>query len=274
MQLVGGHGRAEPDRDRAVAVLRTAVDEGVNHLDIAEFYGAGRCNPLIRAALAPFPDDLVLVSKVGAEHDERGGLTAAQRPAQLRASVLANLGSLGVERIDVVDLRRADAPPGIVAAGDQVVDLDSQLAELTALRDEGKIGGIGLSNVSAEQSSAALPAGIACVQNAYGLLDRTSAPVLDLCRLHDIAWVPFFPLGSAFAQYPKVTAHPTVIEVAATLGASPAQVGLAWLLATYPHTLLIPGTADPAHPTENLAAGGVPLDAAAVALLDGIAEGH
>jgi aryl-alcohol dehydrogenase-like predicted oxidoreductase len=191
MQLAGVHGRPGPAPETALAVLRAAVDAGVNHIDTAQFYGAGRCNELIREALAPFPEDLVLVSKVGAEHDERAGrLVPAQRPEQLRASVLANLATLGVERLDVVNLRRLDVPPSIPVEGDQVVDIDSQLAELLALRDEGKIGGIGLSTVSADQLRAALPAGIVCVQNAYSLLDRAGQPVLDVCRAHDIAWVP------------------------------------------------------------------------------------
>ncbi|MFD0448974.1 aldo/keto reductase [Streptomyces indonesiensis] len=271
MQLAGGHVRPAPEPELAVAVLRAAVDEGVNHIDTAEFYSASRCNELIRQALAPYPEDLVLVSKVGAEHDDQGGLVVAQRPEQLRAGVEANLATLGVERLDVVNLRRADAPPGILAEGDQVVDLDSQLAELLALRDEGKIGGIGLSHVTAEQLRHALPAGIACVQNAYSLLDRASQPVLDVCREHDIAWVPFCPLGSAFPHLPKVTGHPAVLEAAASLGATPAQVGLAWLLGTHAHTLLIAGTANPAHMKENIAAGDVRLDRETLATLDGIA---
>ena len=266
MQLAGGPAES------GVAVARDAVAAGVNHIDTAEFYGAGRCNELIRDALAPYPEDLALVSKVGAEHDEQRGLVTAQRPEQLRAQVQANLTSLGVERLDVVNLRRADAPPGLIAEGDQVVDLDSQLAELIALRDEGRIGGIGLSNVSADQLRQALPAGIACVQNAYSLLDRASQPVLDACREHGIAWVPYFPLGSAFPQIPKVTAHPAVIAAATALGVTPAQVGLAWLLETYAQTLLIPGTANPAHVTENIAAGDVHLDRETIETLDRIAE--
>jgi pyridoxine 4-dehydrogenase len=247
-------------------VLHRAIERGVNHIDTAEFYGEGAVNPLIRKALHPYPEDLALVSKVGADHRER--LVPAQRPEELRASVEANLASLGVDSLAVVNLRRADAPPGIVAAGDQVVDLDAQLAELVAMRDEGKIGGIGLSNVSVEQLRQALPAGIVCVQNAHSPLDRVSEPVLDLCREHDIAWVPFFPLGSAFPHLPKATDHPTVIEVAAGLGVTPAQVSLAWALTHYDHTLLIAGTANPAHLDENLAAGDVHLDPATMATLN------
>src|SRR5882757_11341315 len=122
----------------------------------------------------------------------------------------------------------------------------------SALRDEGKIGGIGLSNVSADQVRQALPAGIACVQNSYSVLDRPAEPVLDFCRPHGIAWVPFFPLGSAFPSQPKVTQHPAVVAAAAALGATPAQVGLAWQLAHYAGTLLIPGTVSAQHLDENI----------------------
>jgi aryl-alcohol dehydrogenase-like predicted oxidoreductase len=262
--------RSALDRDAALAILRKAVAAGVNHLDTAQFYGA--CNDLIRAALAPYGHDLVLASKVGAVRDDGAKpvpLVPAQRPAELRAQVEANLASLGAEQVSVVNLRRLDAPPGIIAEGEQRVDLDDQLAELTALRDEGKIGGIGLSNISAGQLRQALPAGIACVQNSYSVLDRTAEPVLEVCRAYGIGWVPFFPLGSAgFATMPKVTDNPTVIAIAAELGVTPAQVGLAWQLAHYGKTLLIPGTANPAHLAENLAAGAVKLPGASLAALD------
>jgi pyridoxine 4-dehydrogenase len=263
-------GRAGVDRDAALAVLRQVVGAGVNHLDTAQFYGP--CNGLIRDALAPYGDDLVLVSKVGADWDARGGLVPAQRPAELRAQVEANLVALGTERLGAVNLRRVDAPPGIIATGEQVVSLDDQLAELVALRQAGKIGGIGLSNVSAGQLEQALPAGITCVQNSYSVLDRAAEPVLDLCRAHGIAWVPFFPLGSAgFASLPKVTDSATVRGVAAELGVTPAQAGLAWQLAHYDKTLLIPGTSSPAHLAENLAVGAITLPAASLAALDQLA---
>jgi aryl-alcohol dehydrogenase-like predicted oxidoreductase len=142
MQLAELPGRPAPDRAVALSVLHRAVGQGVNHLDTAQFYGAGTANQLIRAALSPYPGDLALVSKVGAEHTA-DGLVPAQRPEQLRAGVEANLATLGVEQLTAVNLRRLDAPPGISAEGDQLVDLDSQLAELVTLRDEGKIGGIG-----------------------------------------------------------------------------------------------------------------------------------
>jgi hypothetical protein len=261
--------RQDTDRGAALALLRQAVDAGVNHIDTAQFYGD--CNALIRAALAPYQGDLVLASKVGAERDAGGGLVPAQRPEQLRAQVEANLAALGVDQIGVVNMRRVDVPPGIVAEGDQLVDLDDQLAELAALRDAGKIGAIGLSHVSAAQLGQALPVGIACVQNLYSVVDRTAEPVLDQCREHGVAWVPFFPLGSAFANRVKVTEEPTVRGIAAEIGATPAQVGLAWQLAHYDRTLLIPGTSDPAHLAENIAAGSVRLPAASIAALDQLA---
>lgn len=266
-------GRPAVSPEAAVAILRKAVDSGVNHLDTAEFYGtaAANANDLIRAALHPYADELVLATKVGAERDAAAKLVPAQRPEQLRASVEANLARLGAERLAVVNLRRLDAAPGILAEGDQLVDLDSQLAELTALRDAGKIDGIGLSNISADQLRQALPAGIACVQNSHSPVDRASEPVLDLCREHDIAWVPFCPLGSAFPQWPKVADQPAVRAAASELGVTPVQIGLAWHLAHYDHTLLIAGTADPAHLAENIAAGDVRLDEASRAALDAIA---
>ncbi len=258
------------ERDGALALLRQAVRAGVNHIDTAQFYGT--CNELIRDALAPYPADLVLVSKVGADRAPDGTLVPAQRPAQLRAQVEANLASLGVDRLGVVNLRRLDARPGLVAEGAQRVELDSQLAELAALRDAGKIGGIGLSSVSVGQLRQALPAGIACVQNAYSVLDRSAEPVLDLCREHGVAWVPFFPLGSAgFPGTPRVTDHPVVAALAGDLAVTPAQVALAWLLAGYDRTLLIAGTSSPAHLVDNIAAGNLRLAPASVAQLDQLA---
>ena len=265
MQLPGP-GVLGPPRDRAaaLALLRRAVELGVNHIDTAQYYGPDVANELIHAALHPYPEDLVLVTKVGAERDRQGRWISAQRPHELRAGVEANLRSLEVERIDVVNLRL----PG---DGATRVDLDSQLAEMSALRDEGKIGGIGISSVSVGQLRHALPAGIACVQNAYNLLDRADEPLLDLCSENDIAWVPYFPLGSAFAGAAKVTEHPAVLAAAAAQGATPAQVCLAWLLGHDPHILLIPGTSSLKHLTENVATADVRLDADTTAQLDGLA---
>ena len=254
MQLTP-HGAPPIERAAAIVLLRQAIDLGINHIDTAEFYGSGEANRLIEAALHPYPADLVLATKVGAETSSNGDLVPAQRPEQLRASVEANLRALAAEQIDVVNLRRLDAPPGILATGDQVVDLDSQLAELEALKDEGKLGAIGLSNVSEAQVRHALPTGIACVQNAYSLLDRAADATLELCRDEDIAWVPFFPLGSAFPNRPKVTDDAIVRVMAIWLAATPAQIGLAWLLHRAPNILLIPGTRNPHHLTENIGAG-------------------
>jgi len=199
MQLPGVGDRPAPPREVAISVLRRAVELGVNHIDTAQFYGDGVANELIREALAPYPEPLVLVSKVGAAPGPDGGLVAAQRPEQLRA---------------------------------------------------------------------ALPVGITCVQNAYSLIQREDEPLLELCREQGIAWVPFFPLGSAFSWMPKVTDHAAVLAAAAALGVTPAQIGLAWLLAHAPNTLLIPGTADPAHLADNVAAGSVTLDADTLAALE------
>ncbi|HEX6448245.1 MAG TPA: aldo/keto reductase [Trebonia sp.] len=259
------------DRDAALTVLRQAIGAGVNHIDTAGFYVG--CNALIHAALAPYADNLVIFSKVGAVRDADGSLVPAQRPEQLRGQVETDLAALGTERVGGVNLRRLDAPPGIIAEGDQIVSLDDQLAELSALRDAGKIGAIGLSNVTAGQLSQALPAGIACVQNSYNVLERATEPVLDLCREHGIDWVPYFPLGSGFANRPHVTRNPAVVAIAADLAATPAQVALAWLLAHYDGTLLIPGTASPDHLAENIAAGSLRLPAAAISALDKLAVG-
>ena len=273
MQLPGPGVWGPPrDREAALAVLRRAVELGVNHIDTAQFYGLGVANELIHAALHPYPAGLVLVSKVGAERDAGGGWIAAQRPEQLRAGVEANLRTLATERLGAVNLRLmgGGGHSASQVTDEGAVDLDSQLAEMVKLRDEGKIDGIGLSNCTLEELRRALPAGIACVQNAYSLVDRSAEPLLDLCREHDIAWVPFFPLGSAFPGQPKVAEQPAVIEAANAAGVTPAQVGLAWLLAHDAHTLLIPGTSNLRHLEENLAAGAVHLDAGSMARLDAL----
>ena len=273
MQLPGPGVWGPPrDREAALAVLRRAVELGVNHIDTAEFYGYGVSNELIHAALHPYPADLVLVSKVGANRDREGAWIPSQRPEQLREGVEANLRTLDVERLGAVNLRLmgggAQAASHITDA--DRVGLDDQLAEMVRLREEGKIDGVGLSNCTLEELQRAVGAGIACVQNAYSLIDRSAEPLLEVCREHDIAWVPFFPLGSAFPGQPKVADQPAVIEAATTLGVTPAQVGLAWLLLHDAHTLLIPGTSNVEHLEENLAAGAVHLDAATMARLDGL----
>lgn len=260
--------------DDAAAVLRRAIELGVNHIDTASFYGPGEVNRRIRAALAPYPDDLVIVSKVGARYtgEQPIPLAPAQRPAELRAAVEDDLRQLGLDRVPVVNLRRLDTGIGMSAEGDQIVDLDDQLAEMIALRDEGKIGAIGISSVPHDVLRRALPAGIVCVQNAYSLLDRSQEETLQLCVDEGIAWVPYFPLGSAFPGFPKVADNPVVADIAGELGVTGAQVGLAWILAHAPNTLLIPGTRSVAHLEENIAAAGVTLSAEAIARLDAVAE--
>jgi pyridoxine 4-dehydrogenase len=267
MQLERLHG----DRAAALTVLRRAVQLGVDHVDTAQFYGDGVVNGFLREALHP-DDGVVIVSKVGADPNPGGPIPMrpAQRPDELRASVEDNLRSLGVEQIPVVNLRRLDAGPGLRAEGDQVVDLDDQLAVLIAMRDDGLLGALGLSSVTLAGLRRALPAGIVCVQNAYSLVARDDEDMLDLCVAEGIAWVPFFPLGSAFPGMPKVTAEPAVQAAAQALRCSPSQVGLAWLLRHAPNLLLIPGTADLEHLEANIAAGAVTLDDATLASLDSV----
>jgi pyridoxine 4-dehydrogenase len=267
MQLERLHDR----REDAVALLRRAVELGVDHVDTAEFYGFGFVNGVIREALRP-EDDVLVVTKVGADPDPGGPLPLrlAQRPEQLRASVEDNLRSLGVDMLPVVNLRRLDTGPGLRPEGDQVVDLDDQLAVMTALRDEGKIGAIGLSSVSLDVLRRALPAGIACVQNAYSLVSRDDEDLLQLCVAEEIAWVPYFPLGGAFPGLPKATDEPVVHATAKSMGVTPSQVGLAWLLHHAPNVLLIPGTADAAHLEANMAVGEITFDAPALAALDAV----
>jgi pyridoxine 4-dehydrogenase len=262
MQLPGP-GVFGPPNDRAVAlaVVRRAVEAGVNHIDTAQFYGPDVANDLLHEALYPYPDDLVLVSKVGAARNGKGEWIGAQRPAELRAGVEANLRSLELDQIPVVNLRRH--PESDVPFADQ-------LDEMIALRDEGLIAGIGLSNASLEQyNEARARTEVACVQNAYNLADRSDQAVFDACRADGVPYVPFFPLGSAFHPQNPVLGAPAVKETAGRLGATPAQVALAWLLHLAPNVLLIPGTSSLAHLDENLAAGELVLDQAAVDALPG-----
>jgi len=267
MQLPGPRVFGPPrDRAEALAVLRRAVELGVNHIDTAQYYGPDVANELIHEALHPYPDELVLVSKVGAARDADGGWSPAQRPEQLRAGVEANLRSLAVERVDVVNLRLMDHGEG---ESHPAVVFEEQLATMVELREEGKIGGVGLSNVTLEQLRTALAhTQIACVQNHMNLLEREHEPLLELCHERGIPFVPFFPLGSAFPGMPKVSDQPAVIAIAERLEATPAQVGLAWLLTRSPQVLLIPGTSSLAHLEQNVAAGRVELDAEALAQLD------
>ncbi len=272
MQLPGPGVLGPPrDRDEALAVLRRAVEAGVDHVDTAQFYGPDVANELIREALHPYPDSLVLVSKVGAQRGTDGSWLPAQRPEELRSAVEDNLRTLGVERLGAVNLRLMEPAQLAAAPPEQRVALEDQLREMAALREEGTIAGIGISTATLEQVRAAHEGvGLACVQNAFSLLDRSDADVLDYCAAHGIAYVPYFPLGSAFPGMPKVVEDETVVGLAERLGATPAQVGLAWLLAHRENVLLIPGTSRLSHLEENLAVGDVRLGADDLAALDAV----
>jgi pyridoxine 4-dehydrogenase len=265
MQLPGPGVFGPPaDRDGALRILRRAVEAGVDHIDTAQFYGPGVSNELIHAALHPYPDQLVLVSKVGAGRDGEGHWLPAQRPDELRAGVEANLASLGLEQVPVVNLRRH---------GDADVPFTEQLDAMEELRRQGLIGAIGLSNVTLDEyHTARARIQPACVQNAYNLAGRIDQPLFDACREDGVPYVPFFPLGSAFLPENPVLSAPAVQAVAERLRATPSQVALAWLLAQAPSVLLIPGTSSPSHLEENLAATDLVLDAKALSALDQVVE--
>jgi pyridoxine 4-dehydrogenase len=269
MQLAGP-GVFGPPRDPggARAVLRRAVELGVDHIDTAQFYGPDVVNELIRETLHPYPDELKLVTKVGARRDEHGAWLPAQTPAELRAGVEDNLRSLRVERMDLVNLRRLEEE------GAQSVPLDEQLGALEDLRAEGKLDLIGVSNVELADAERAIElVDVAEVQNAYSILDREHESLLELCDAREIAFVPFFPLGSAFTGGPRRLAEdPAIASVAQRRGATPSQVALAWLLARSTRILLIPGTASVAHLEENMAVAGVELDADDLAALEGVTQ--
>ncbi|GID96521.1 oxidoreductase [Amorphoplanes digitatis] len=263
MQLAGPGAFGPPrDRDAALDVLRKAVELGVNHIDTAQYYGPDYVNDLIRDALSPYPDDLVLVSKVGAARDDAGRWLPAMRPEQLRAGVHDNLRSLGVDRLDAVNLRLMDGGE----------DFDVELETMISLRDEGLIAGIGLSNVTREQLVHAVQrTEIVCVQNALNLIERQSMSLLRECQELGIAFVPFFPLGSAFGGVNRLLTHPDLMDTADRLEALPSQVALAWLLDLAPNVLLIPGTSTLGHLVDNMTARRVHLDDDARKVLDAIA---
>ncbi|MCW2732015.1 MAG: oxidoreductase [Mycobacterium sp.] len=261
MQLPGPGVFGPPrDHDQAIAVLKRAVELGVDHIDTAQFYGPDVANALIREALHPYSDDLALVSKVGARRDAKGNWIPASQPDELRADIETNLRELGVDQLAAVNLRihNSDDPS---AATDVDRELfDRQLTAMIAARDEGLIGGIGLSSITVDHLLIALDrTEITTVQNAYNLVDRTSQPVLDLCTERGISFVPFFPLGSAFNADNPVLGKPAVKQAAADLGRTPAQIALAWTLAIAPNVLLIPGTSSVAHLEENLAVADIEL---------------
>lgn len=255
MQLPGPGASGPPrDRDAALAVLRRAVELGVNHIDTAQAYGPDVANELIRTALYPYPDNLALVSKVGVRRDASGGWVTADDPVQLRQDIEENLRGLGVERLAAVNLRLADGA-GLDPR------FDDQLAAMVKARDEGLIGGVGLSGVTREQLRyAAGQTEIVCVQNLLNVVDRASMPALEECYARGIAFVPFFPLGSAFGPSSPVLDSRPVIQTARRLGRPSSQVALAWLLRLRPNVLLIPGTSSVRHLEENLAAADVELD--------------
>ena len=256
MRLTGPNVFGPPDnRADAIALLRAAVDGGVDHIDTAQYYGPDIVNELIREALYPYPPELALVSKVGARRDSRGGVLVADQPAQLRRGIEDNLRTLRVDQLAVVNLRlmRDDGPDAF---------FDDQLAAMISARDDGLIAAIGLSNVTLAHVLHALRfAELACVQNAFHLANRRSQSVLDECSRQDIAFVPFFPLG--FSGAGAVLSTPEVLATATRLRCTPAQVALAWAL-TFPNVLLIPGTSSMRHLRENLAASGVQLDSEAL----------
>ncbi len=258
MQLPGPGVFGPPrDHSQAIAVLRRAVELGVDHIDTAQYYGPDVANELIRAALRPYPKGLALVSKVGARRDASGGVLRYDRPDELRQGIEDNLQTLGVDNLAAVNLRLIDH-----AQSGQF--FDDQLAAMMKARDDGLIGGIGLSNITRDHLLHALSVTeIACVQNPTNLADRRSLPVLEECETRGIAFVPFFPLGSGFGAGNPVLNDPRVLAVAARLGCTPAQVALAWLLSFRPNILLIAGTSSVTHLEENMAVRDIELDAAA-----------
>jgi aryl-alcohol dehydrogenase-like predicted oxidoreductase len=261
MQLAGPGVFGPPeDHDAAIAVLRGAVDLGINHIDTADYYGPFVTNELIREALAPYPADLHIVTKVGARRDEQGGWPHARTPAELREQVHDNLRHLGLDVLDVVNLRVGglqDAEPGSIA---------EQFGALADLRQQGLIRHLGLSTVSADQVAEAQSiAPVVCVQNLYNIAHRGDDALVDATARQGIAFVPYFPLGG-FSPLQSDALQ----SVADRLGATPLAVALAWLLHRSPNILLIPGTSSVAHLRENVAAAGLKLPDDAIAELDAI----
>ncbi|MEU4527363.1 oxidoreductase [Micromonospora ureilytica] len=263
MQLAGP-GVFGPPRDRkeALAVLREAVDLGVRHIDTSDFYGPVVVNDLIREALFPYPEDLHLVTKVGARRGADRSWIPALEPDDLKAQVRENLDHLGLDVLDVVNLRVG------VAEGTGDTPLGAQFAALAELRQEGLIRHLGLSNVTlAQLTEAQAIAPVVTVQNLYNLANRQDDALVDRCAEENIAFAAFFPLGGFTPLQSD-----TLDGVAARLGASPQQVALAWLLQRSPTTVLIPGTSSVAHLRENMAAADLNLPADAIAELDALSS--
>ena len=263
MQLAGD-GVFGPPRDliEALHVLRAAVAAGVDHIDTAQYYGAGTVNQLIREALYPYPEGLAIVSKVAVRRGTDGGLLRFDEPHELRQGIEDNLATLGAGRLAAVNLRMMDPSE---TPGRQ---FDAQLAALIQAREEGLIDGIGLSNISRLHLLRAVDqTEVVCVQNLFNLADLRSLDVLTECEARRIAFVPFCPLGLPGEQRHRLLTDPMLATLAARLAATPAQIALAWLLDLAPNILLIPGTRSRAHLAENLGAAAVPLDGAARAEL-------
>ncbi len=261
MQLAGPHVFGPPtDRDAAVAVLREAVRLGITHIDTSDFYGPFVTNEIIKEALYPYPDGLHLVTKVGSLRDEEGGWNKALAPAQLRQAVHDNLDRLGVDVLDVVNLRVGgfDRPEsGSIA---------EPFAALAQMRDEGLIRHLGLSTVSEEQiAEAEAIAPVVCVQNFYNVAHRDDDALIDSLATRGIAYVPYFPLGG-FTPLQSGT----LSSVASSLNATPMAVALAWLLQRSPNILLIPGTSSIEHLRENVSGSGMSLPPEALAELDAL----
>jgi aryl-alcohol dehydrogenase-like predicted oxidoreductase len=267
MQLPGPGVFGPPrDRDQAIAVLRRAIDLGIDHIDTAQIYGPSVANELIREALHPYADGLALVSKVGGKRGDKGEWLPAQEPDDLRRQIEENLAALDTDRLAAVNLRLFARDGGDAPTRVEDRDLfDRQLDAMVKARDEGLIDGIGLSNASVEHLRIALErTEIVCVQNAYNLVDRSAQPLLDACTEQGIAFVPFFPLGSAFTADNPVLGHPVIQNAARDLGYTPAQVALAWTLTVAPNVLLIPGTSSVGHLEENTAVRDIELPAEVV----------
>jgi aryl-alcohol dehydrogenase-like predicted oxidoreductase len=262
MQLAGPRVFGPPaDRDAAVAVLREAVELGITHIDTSGYYGPRVTNQIIREALYPYPEDLRIVTKVGAERDASGGWLEALAPEQLRAQVEENLRDLGLDAMDVVNLRN----PG--QRGPQPGSIAGPFTALAELRQEGLIRHLGVSNATAGQVAEAHSiAPVACVQNHYNLANRGDDDLIGSLAAQGIAYVPFFPLGGF-----NPLQSGTLDAVAERLGAARMTVALAWLLHRSPNILLIPGTSSVAHLRENVAAADLALPADALAELDAIA---
>jgi pyridoxine 4-dehydrogenase len=264
MQLAGPGVFGPPkDRDAALAVLREAVESGINHIDTSDFYGPHVTNRLIREALHPYPDDLVIVTKVGAVRGADASWNPAMAPAELARAVHDNLRNLGVEALDVVNLRVMGE-----GHGPSEGSIEEPLTALAELRRQGLIRHLGLSNVtSAQVAEARGIAEVVCVQNLYNLAHRADDALIDELTGAGIAYVPFFPLGGFTPLQSS-----TLSDVAAELGATPLQVALAWLLHRAPNVLLIPGTSSVNHLRENLAGAELILPKEALAKLDAIGE--